>query len=157
MVKEFPQSFILYKAKKDGNGAASQWSLSSKKESVFLEMANQTDKDDQGNARFAWDKKICFKLKEGDIGEILAVLASVQQGVGPFDTSKKRNKGLFHSNENGNAILHFGKDQYGKFGIHLSVKRDGNQSVVMHYITNGEACILSILLRRAIEVMYRWN
>lgn len=155
--EEFPISFILYKARNDGNGAASQWSISSKKESVFLEMANQEGKDEKNNARFAWDKKICFKLGEPDIGEILSVLAGLQQAVGPFDSSTEKHKGLFHTNPNGNAVLYFGKDKYGKFNIYLSVKRDGEQSVVRHSMTNGESCVLGTLLRRAIEVMYRWN
>lgn len=157
MAKEFPQSFILYKAKKDGNGAASQFSLSSKKDCVFLEMTNQVGKDDKDNAKFDWDNKIRFKLGSVDIGEILAVLAGVQQAVGPFDSSANRHKGLFHTNPNGNAILRFGKDKNDRFGVYLSVKRDGDQTVVTHSITNGEACVLGTLLRRAIEVMYHWN
>lgn len=156
MAKEFPENLMFYKAKNDGNGAASQWSLSSEKNSVFLEMANQEDKDDKGNARFEWNNKIRFKLDETDIGEILAVLVGLQQGIGPFDTVKKKHKGLFHSNPNGNAILYFGKDERGTFRIYLSVKKGDNKTAVQHAITKGEACILSTLLRRAIEVMYRW-
>lgn len=156
MAEEFGKSFILYRANNNGNGAASQWSLGSKKDCVFLEMANQKGKDDKGNAKFDWDNKIRFKLGETDIGEILAVLVGLQDGVGPLDTTKNKHKGLFHSNQNGNAILYFGKDEYGKFRIHLSVKKNDNKSVVQHSISKGEACILSTLLRRAIEVMYRW-
>ena len=105
MAKEFGLGYMLYKAKNDGDGAASQWTLSSDKDSVFLEMANQKkDKDDKGNARFDWENKIRFKLGESDIGEILAVLTGLQKGVGPpvktdtgFD-SKTKHKGLYHSN-----------------------------------------------------------
>lgn len=157
MAKEFGKAFILYKAKGSGDGSASQWGLGSKNDCVFLEMANQKGKDDSGNARFDWDNKIRFKLGESDIGELLAVLVGIQDGVGPFDASKKKHKGLFHSNPNGNAILYFGKDQYGKFRIYLSVKRGEEKNTVHHAITKGEACILSTLLRRAIEIMYRWN
>lgn len=155
--KKFSRAFVLYKPKTDGNGAASQWNLGSSKDCVFLEMANQTGKDDNGNARFDWDNKIRFKLGETDIGEILAVLMGLQDGIGPFDEAKKKHKGLFHSNQSGNAILGFGKDEYGRFRIYLSVKKDGNKSVVLHSINKGEACVLGILLRRAIEVMYLWN
>ena len=156
MEREFPKSFMLYKAKNDGNGAASQWSFGSKKNCVFLEMANQAGKDDKDNAKFLWDNKIRFKLGEADIGEILAVLVGLQDGVGPFDTAKSKHKGLFHSNQSGNAILYFGKDEHGRFRIYLSVKRGDEKTVVQHAMSKGEACVLSTLLRRAVEVMYRW-
>lgn len=160
MAKEFGRNLVFYKAQKDGNGAASQWNLGSEKDCIFLEMANQEDEDDKGNARFEWNNKIRFKLDETDIGEILAVLVGLQQGIGPFDTVKKKHKGLFHSNPKGNAILYFGRDatmeEHGRFNIYLSVKRGDDQTVVRHTISKGEACILSTLLRRAIEVMYRW-
>ncbi len=114
-------------------------------------------KDDNGNAHFDWENKIRFKLGEADIGEILAVLVGIQDGVGPFDSLKKKHKGLFHSNQTGNAILYFGKDENGRFRIYLSVKRGEEKSVVQHTISKGEACVLSTLLRRAIEIMYLWN
>ncbi len=156
--RQFSKAFILYKPKNDGNGAASQFALSSNKNSVFLEMARQKkDKDNKGNFQFDWDNKIRFKLGETDIGEILAVLMGLQKGVGPFDTAKDKHKGLFHSNPNGNAILYFWKDEHERFRIYLSVKRDNNQSVVKHSISKGEACILGTLLRRAIEIMYLWD
>ena len=156
MADKFSKGFVLYKARGDGNGAASQWNLGSNKDCVFLEMANQQGKDDGGNAKFNWDNKIRFKLGEADIGEILSVLVGLQDAVGPFDTTKGKHKGLFHSNPSGNAILYFGKDDNGRFRIYLSVKKDNNKSVVEHSISKGEACILSTLLSRAIEVMYRW-
>lgn len=155
--KRFSKGFVLYKARVDGNGAASQWNLGSDKECVFLEMANQKGKDDNGNARFDWDNKIRFKLGDVDIGEILAVLVGVQSAVGPFDQSSGKHKGLFHSNQNGNAILYFGKDDNGRFRIYLSVKRGEVKTVVQHTLSKGEACFLSTLLRRAIEVIYRWD
>ncbi len=156
--KRFSKGFMLYKARNSGDGAVSQWNIGSEKDCIFLEMANQkTGKDENGNARFDWDNKIRFKLGEADIGEILAVLAGVQNGVGPFDPTNQKHKGLFHSNKSGNAILRFGKDQNDRFGIYLSVKKDGEQSAINHYISKGEACVLGTLLRRAIEVMYRWD
>jgi len=156
MSEKFSKGFVLYKAKGDGNGAASQWNLGSQKDCVFLEMANQKGKDENNNARFDWDNKIRFKLGEADIGEILAVLMGLQDGVGPFDAAKSKYKGLFHSNQSGNAILYFGKDEHKRFRIYLSVKRGDEKIVVQHAMSKGEACILSTLLRQAIEVMHRW-
>lgn len=156
MAEKFSKGFVLYKARSDGNGAVSQWNLGSKKDCVFLEMAIQKGKDDDGNARFDWDNKVRFKLGDADIGEILAVLVGIQDGVGPFDITKGKHKGLFHSNQSGNAVLYFGKDKHGRFRIYLSVKRGDEKTVVQHTISKGEACVLSTLLRHAIEVMYRW-
>lgn len=156
--KKFSKSFVLYKARSDGNGGASQWQLGSDKDCVFLEMANQKDgKDDNGNYHFDWDNKIRFKLGDADIGELLAVLVGLSKAVGPHDTSTGKHKGLFHSNPSGNAILYFEKDESGRFNIYLSVKKGGSKTAVKHTISKGEACLLSTLLRRAIEVMYRWN
>ncbi len=156
MPEKFNKNFILYKARGDGSGAVSQWSLGSKGDCVFLEMTNQNGKDDN-NAKFDWENKIRFKLGESDIGELLSVLIGIQNGVGPFDETKKKHKGLFHSNKSGNAILYFGNDDNGRLGIRLSVKKDGQQSRVQHSITAGEACVLSTLLRQAIEIMYNWH
>lgn len=158
MAKEYPKNLMFYKARNDGTGSASQWALGSERDCIFLEMSQQkAGKDENRNARFAWENKIRFKLGEADIGEILAVLAGIQDGVGPFDKTKKKHKGLFHSNEMGNAILYFGKDNQGRLRIYLSVKKNNEKTVVQHTITKGEACILATLLRRAVEVMYRWD
>ena len=157
MPEEFAKSFMLYKAKVNGDGTASQWSLGSKKDCVFLEMANQQGKNNDGNASFDWENKIRFKLGESDIGELLAVLVGCQRGAGPFDPSKKGHKGLFHKNSSGNAILYFGHDDQDRLRIHLSVKKDEQKTAIGHVISKGESMILSTLLRRALEVMYKWD
>jgi len=155
--KVYTQNFKLYKARGTGDGAASQWNLGSEKDCVFLEMTNQTGKDANGNASFDWGNKIRFKLGISDIGEVLSVLVGLQKGVGPFDSERGKHKGLFHSNKSGNAVLYLGKDEAGRFGIRLSVKRDNNATVVQHSMTKGEACVLSTLLRRAIEIIHKWD
>ena len=157
MENEYSKAYMMYRAKNDDSGSASQWNLGSDKKCVFLEMANQLGKDDQGNAKFDWDNKLPFKMGVADIGELLATMVGMQGGVGTYDQSSGRYKGLYHSNKNGNAILKFEKNQNGRLNIQLSVKRDGVQSSVYHTISNGEACVLSTLLRRALEIMYRWN
>lgn len=156
-IGEFSKNCIFYKARNDGNGSASQWNLSSSKDSVFLEMTNQNGKDDKGNAKFDWGNKIRFKLGVSDIGEILSVLVGLQEGVGPLDPKINKHKGLYHSNAHGNAILYFGKDNTGRFRIYLSVKRNNDKTVVQHTITKGEACVISTLLRSAIETIFAWN
>lgn len=155
MAEEFAKSLIFYKARNTGDGAASQWALSSKKDCVFLEMANQTKSADD-NPKFDWDNKIRFKLGETDIGELLAVLTGLQMAAGPFDTKQNKHKGLFHSTQTGNSMLYFGKDEHGRFRIYLSVKRGEEKRVSQHSLMNSEACVLAVLLRRAIEIMYNW-
>jgi len=157
MPEEFAKSFMLYKAKASGDGTASQWSLGSKKDCVFLEMAKQQGKNSDGNASFDWDNKIRFKLGESDIGELLAVLVGFQKGAGPVDPVKKRHKGLFHKNTGGNAILYFGHDEMDLLRIHLSVKKGEQKTAIGHVISKGESMVLSTLLRRALEVMYMWD
>lgn len=159
-VKQYSEPFMVYRAKNSGDGSASQWSLGSKKNCVFLEMANQKGNNEKGNANFDWENKLPFKLGESDIGEILAVLSGLKKGVGPPTTKdgKPSNKGLFHSNDKGNAILHFAEDDSQKIWVRLSVQKKGEEAKkITHCMSQGEACVLHTLLRRAIEVMYRWH
>lgn len=157
MATKFGENFKLYKAKNSGDGAASQFNIGSDKDCVFLEMANQKGKDGNGNANFDWGNKIRFKLGVSDIGEFLAVTTGVKDGVGPFDTGNKKHKGLYHANQSGNAILYFGKDKNGRFQIYLSVKRDNKQTIVKHAMTDGEVCVLGVLLRQAVEIIHKWT
>lgn len=157
---QYAEPFNVYRARNSGDGSASQWSLGSKKDCVFLEMANQKGKNEKGNVNFDWENKLPFKLGESDIGEILAVLSGLKKGVGPPTTKdgKPTHKGLFHSNDKGNAILCFAEGESQKIWVRLSVKRDGEETrAITHQMSQGEACVLHTLLRRAIEVMYRWH
>jgi len=154
---KYPENFMIYKARNDGKGAASQWSLASKKDCIFLEMADQEGKDNSGNARFNWKNKIRFKLSETDIGEILAVMVGLKKGVGLFDSKTQKYKGLFHQSASANAILYFGVDRNNRLQVYLSVKRGNEKQACHHTISEGESCVLSTLLRRAIEVIYQWH
>lgn len=158
--KKYSGKFMMYKPFGSVGGCASQWSLGSERDCVFLEMAPQDGKDSNGNHRFDWKNKLIFKLGAVDIGEILAVLVGLKQGVGPYDTERGKNKGLYHSNNHGNAVLYFGKsskdDQV--LNIALSVQRGKSpKSVLKHKIKSGESCVLSTLLRRAIEIIHNWD
>lgn len=157
MSEEFGKQLVLYKPRTSGDGAASQWSLGSKRDCVFLEMANQAGKDDSGNARFDWGNKLKFKLGIADISELLLVLSGEKLGVGPVDQSTGKGKGLYHSNPSGDAVLYFGKDDKMRYNIYLSVRKDGKKYAVKHIISSGEIQILGILLRKAVETIYGWN
>jgi len=156
MADEFSESFKLYKAKRDGYGVASQFDFSKDKKAVFIEMANQAGKmDTRGAAKFDWKNKISFKLDLADVGEVLSVLARRQNGVGTQKDGK--HTGLYHQNQNGDSVLYFTARNDGGFYIGLSVRRDDTKRQLKHYISNGEAMVLETLLRRAIEVVHRWD
>ena len=154
---KYPEPFSLYKARKDGKGVASQFKLNAHKKAVFLEMAQQTgEMDANRNAKFDWGNKICFKLGIADIGEILAVLHNMKDGVGP--TKNGSHSGLYHQNDEGNAVLNLrrNKEMEG-FYFGLSTKRGEAQRKMGHPISYGEGIALSVLLRQAIEIIYRWS
>jgi len=156
MGDQYSENFVLYKARNDNSGAVSQWNIAGERDCVFLEMAKQKGKNENGNATFGWDDKIRFKLGDADIGELLAVLVGIQKGAGPLN-DKGEHKGLFHSNPKGNAVLYFGKDKAGVLRVHLSVKKGDEKVAIGHAITKGESCVLNTLLRQALVVMYRWQ
>jgi len=157
MTNNFSENFVIYKARNNNDGAASQWNLSSSKDSVFLEMSNQKGFDDNKNPKFDWGNKIRFKLGVSDIGEILSVLRGSQRAVGPFDSAKQKHKGLFHSNQHGNSILYLGLDGNNNYKIYLSAKIGDDKTTVQHTISRGEASILETLLCQAVLAIYRWH
>jgi len=153
MKDKFTESYKVYKPQKDGTGAASQFSWSSEKKCLFIESAKQLlEKNSDGNSLFDWANKIIFKLGSPDIAEILCVLHNIKNSVGQGD------RGLFHSNNKGNAVLKFQKAEKSGYYFGISVKKEGSEPVaIKHSITDGEGMILQILLRRAIEIVYDWN
>ena len=154
MEKKFPNNLKIFKPNKNNNGAATQFAWSPDKRCIFIESAPQLqDKDSSGNALFDWkNNKIIFKLGPPDIAEMLCVLDGIKNSVGYAD------KGLFHENTKGNAVLKFQKAEKSGYYFGISVKKDGSEPVaIKHSITDSEGMILQILLRRAIEIVYDWN
>ncbi len=152
---KFKKSFAVYRARKTHDGSALQFDFNSKTKLLFLEMAAQTGKqDEKGNALFDWQHKIAFKLGITDIGELLCVLIGKQEGVGRLIDD--RHKGLYHENDNGNAMLFFERGKHGGYYMKLSIKRGEDQIQLSQTLTNGEGVILSTLLRCVIEAKYEW-
>lgn len=149
------KSLNFYKPRQDGRGSASQWSLGSKNDCVFLEMSKEIGKDENGNSRFDWPKKLKFKLDELDIGEILSVIYGRQTGIGPKDPEKGRHKGLFHQNDKGNSILSF-EESADSQQVHtrLSAKIGDEQNFVQLSMRIPELCLLKIFLEGAIRKIY---
>lgn len=153
---KYAEPFSLYKARKDGIGVASQFKINANKRAVFLEAAQQTEAiDKHGNAKFDWKNKVCFKLGISDIGEILAVLHNMKQGVGQLKNGNYT--GLYHQTSDGDAVLNFRrKNDKNGFYMSLSVRRGDQQKKIQHSISYGEGISLSVLLRQAIEIIYNW-
>lgn len=156
MTTEYGEPFKIFKPRKDTSGCASQWSLASKKNAVFLEFARQ--KESSGpNSAFDWDNKISMKLDITDMGEILSALDGDKNGVGPLSSELER-KGLFHKNKNGNTILRLQKgDGSENWYIKISSKSgSGEVKTMQHSITLGEAKVICCLLRVAVGIIHGW-
>ncbi len=155
MTIEYGEPFKIFKPRKDISGCASQWSLASKKNAVFLEFAHQK-KSSGPNSAFDWEKKISMKLDIADIGEILSALDGDKSGVGPLSGSER--KGLFHKNKNGNTILRLQRgNESENWYIKISSKSsNGEVRAMQHAITLGEAKIICCLLRGAVGIIHGW-
>lgn len=153
--KEYLAPFKIFKPRKSGDGAACQWEFKKEKKCMFLEFAHQNKGE---NTSFDWNNKAIMKLGLIDIGDILATLSGLQDGMGPLD-GEGRSKGIYHQNPKGNTILQLARNKKttGYF-IRLSQKtQDQSPQVFQHSITFAEASLLMVLLRRAIEVIYGWE
>jgi hypothetical protein len=152
------KNFRIYRPTKNGNGFASEWQLSYKENNkfdqymMFLTVAPQIGIDEETkNAKFDWkEKAIVIKLGENDIAELIATFSGMQPQLGA--------KGLFHQTPNGgNKNLAIVKGDT-SFSLKIS-SQDTNKIVTgpyFHSISNGEASILLVLLRRAVERIFDW-
>jgi hypothetical protein len=156
MAENNRQEFRIYRANKKNTGTATKWQLSFKKDKkydnweMFLVGANQTGMTEDGNATFDWEKPIIVKLGINDLGEMIAVLERRKDYVGQEGT-------LFHQTPGGgNKVVGFGLVDQG-YGLKISAQdKDKNKSEVRQVIGFGEAAVLLILLKRAVERIYGW-
>jgi hypothetical protein len=170
--------FRIYKPNMKGNGAASKLQLRVKSKAVksregreinvdvsmiFWESAQQTGKDSNGNASFAWDddsKKVAIKLGDADIAEILAVLSGKKDFAGPPPKAGASfPPGMFHKSPKGNSTFSLTKNENGGYNVRLSAQKQGQQGTIAiaHSLTIGEGEIISTLLRAALVKKYGWN
>jgi len=109
----------------------------------------------EDNARFDWANKLIMKLGVTDIGEILAVLERRQKGVGPQKDG--RHRGLFHQTAGGSTTLLFEESQQAGWHLRIGVQKTGAAvQNLTHSISPGEGAVLLVLLRLAVERIYRW-
>lgn len=152
------QQFRIYRLNKNNNGAAIAFQLSYKKDNefdkyqAFLIGANQLgEADKNGNAQFNWkDGAITVKLGENDLGELLSVLEGRKDAVGT-------NGSLFHQTPSGGSkVINF---SHGEKGYTLSISskdKEGQVKKVFINLSDGEASLLSVLLKRSVEKMFGW-
>ena len=151
------QEFRIYRANKQGNGAASKFSTRSDTSSkypeqlLFVETAAQIGTDDDDNAKFDWRSKdnplaksVVMKLGVPDATAILAVIK------GRMPEAK-----LFHQNSRGNAALTLNYYK-GQLSWQISSKIDDNVVQLRHMISLAEAVALEVLLERFILLYYKW-
>jgi hypothetical protein len=152
------KEFRIYRPNKNKNGSASAWQLSYKPQSkynnwmVFLVVAPQVGVDDNNNAKFDWkESAITIKIGENDIAEIMAVLEGRQDQCGYKGS-------LFHQSPDGsNKSLQLSRGDNGYFLKVSSQDKDKRVTgPYSHSLSNGEASMLLILLKKSIEKIYNW-
>jgi hypothetical protein len=155
---EYGNKFAVYKANKMLNGSAFQLDFNKEKKSVFLEMSKQL-----AEQKFDWENKLAFKLGEMDIAKVLLVLEGKKPGVDIYhDPSKAReanaspNAPDAPSAQARNNTLNVSKGTYGFFFKLSQQKLDGSVVSISCNVSEEEALLASILLRKAIESSYGW-
>jgi hypothetical protein len=152
------REFRIYKPKTTGDGAASAWQLSFKKDNkynpwmFFLVTAKQDGADENGNAKFNWKEgALTVKLGDADLGEIISLLEGRKDKLGT-------NGSLFHQTPSGgNKVVKMEASDYG-FNLSVSAQDENKNRLgpVYHTITHGEASLLLVLLKKAVERIYGW-
>lgn len=160
---EYGNKFAVYKANKMLNGSAFQLDFNKEKKSVFLEMSKQL-----AEQKFDWDNKLGFKLGEMDIAKVLLVLEGKKPGVDIYHDPSKAREAAAEQQERPstaqaapsasarNNTLNVSKGTYGFFFKLSQQKLDGSVVSISCNVSEEEALLASILLRKAIESSYGW-
>ncbi|MFH0922862.1 MAG: hypothetical protein V1811_02270, partial [Candidatus Micrarchaeota archaeon] len=152
MASDYGNKFAVYKANKMLNGSAFQLDFNKEKKSVFLEMSKQL-----AEQKFDWENKLVFKLGEMDIAKVLLVLEGKKPGVDIYhDPSKARENEGAPSASARNNTLNVSKGTYGFFFKLSQQKLDGSVVSISCNVSEEEALLTGILLRKAIESSYGW-
>ncbi|OIO26318.1 hypothetical protein COX85_03335 [Candidatus Micrarchaeota archaeon CG_4_10_14_0_2_um_filter_55_9] len=145
---DYSKKLVFYKPRKAGNGAAMQFDLNAKRESVFLEAAKQVEEK-----RFGWNEKMVFKLAPVDISKILVVLMDRKPSIELFhDPGKSR---FVSDGPVQNASLSVSKSDYGYY-LKLTQKTGEGLNTVALTLTEDEAVLLKTMLETALKRIYAW-
>lgn len=158
-----PKEFRIYKPYKENEGSASAFQMkvtidpeekwNKKNVELFWVATNQVGiNKETKNPSFGWDdpkSSATMKLGLVDVGELLVIL----QGKKPDIT-------LYHQNKSGNTIVKM-KQAQSKSGpvlnFQMSSKRGESLVRVNHNISQGEAQVLSQLLRDFVSEYHKWS
>lgn len=150
-------SYRVYKANKQGTGAASEWQLSFKGQEkfspwkVFFSIAKQLPQDENGNARFDWDHAIRLKMDVSDLCEIIAVLENKQKEAGYGGK-------IFHKHGSDNKIINFiHNSENNNYFMKVSHQSPNGVTALQQNLSIGEGCALHILLKEAILKLTNWG
>lgn len=151
--------YVIYKPRKDGKGCACQFELNTTTRCVFLNMALQSGTNAEGYARFDWANKRIAKLNEVEMGDIVRVIRIGDGGIGPWDETSQRPKGLFHKTNTGSTTLQFARSTHG-YHLRMAIQTRGSEGLVVlqQGVTDAEAETLSIFLQQAVQCLLGfWN
>lgn len=143
-MSKYVEAFCIYKANNKGTGSAAQFQLGSKKDCVFLELANQIRPKDDAKP-YDWEGKVIVKLGQTDIGKLLHLFSSNLDGVE-----------LFHKNDKGNKVVKFTAQENGFYLKVSSKEGDGAPISISLPISWDEAHLLKLVLERAFIIMLGW-
>lgn len=144
-----PQAMYVYKPRGDGAGNALKlelrltpsWNekgyIEETEGGLFLELATQTGKGDDGYARFGWKESLVAKLGIPDITAFLASIRAVRYLNGEVPTALRPKKddtapgmivGLFHKFESGTTAIGMKFDTEGSF-VSVSKSKEQRASI----------------------------
>jgi hypothetical protein len=150
------QQIRIYRTNKENKGFATAWQLSFKKDAeydpylFFLVMAKQDGLNENGNAKYDWKGAINVKLGVFELGEIIAVLDGRKTSVG-------YNGSLYHQTDQGNKIIKLNATDKG-YSLTVSSQDTNKNNLGPFYqtLSDGEAVVLSTMLKKAIERIFGW-
>ena len=148
---DFAKKLSFYKPNKRGTGAAMQFDFNEKRECVFLEAARQQGMEQ----KFDWANKMVFKLGVTDIAKILVVLEGKADKADLFhDPSKSK---LAAPGNVKNTALNVQKGAGFGYYFKLSMQMaSGSVDAVQLALSEDEAVLLRVMLKRAVERVYNW-
>ncbi|MFA5382586.1 MAG: hypothetical protein WC356_05435 [Candidatus Micrarchaeia archaeon] len=147
-MEEKAEPLRIYKANKSNTGSALQLDFNVLKKAIFLDCAKQkTEKN------FDWENKLTIKLSVQDVSKLLCVLENKLDTIKLFH---QPSKGDYESSKDiKNNVLEINKSQYG-YSIRISRQEEKGVGAINITISEDENILIKILLKKAIEKIYRW-
>lgn len=148
----------FWKPNNNGTGAVAHFDFKPfnpskpNEESCFFVVMMPQNPVKDATPKFLKDKKLTVKLGLNDIGDMLAVIAGRKDGCGTMKDGGW--SGLYHKNQQGNAIINFGNRE-GSYGISVSVKKGtGSAEKLSIGLTLGEIEILQAFFKSHMHNMF---